>query len=139
MKNIYFYALLITLLSCNNSDRLGKCSLVSCLNGDIIKLEFISNEQNIFETSPPTDFTITQNNLPIHFEFTIDYLVSIDLGDSDPIQIIIDDTQLNMEISSTYIERECCSGIRVDSIIINNSEICTSNELCDEIIQINID
>lgn len=138
-KIIVFFGILVLIASCASDDNGVDCSLVLCTGGDSVQLVFLSNNQNIFETNPPTAITIFQNNSPLEFSVTIDNHVNFIIGEDGPIQINIDDEQFNIEVSSTFVQGECCSGIRIDTIIANNSQICNNKELCDDVLEINID
>lgn len=140
MKKIILYLIILTLVSsCSNNEKSGiDCSLVDCLGGDIIKLTFFKNGQNIFEIEPNTEIEIIQHNENADFNInTVSNETTLFLLEDDPITIRIDNQELKMEISSTFVEGECCSGIKVDNLKIGNSIIC-ENEECDKIIQINI-
>ena len=140
-KIISFILIALIAISCSSDDDNNKdCSLVDCFGGDIIELVFLRNNQNVLETNPSSVITMFQNNEPADFHInTISNQVTIFLIENNPIQISIDNVQLNMEFSTTFVEGECCSGNRVDDITVNNLEICANDESCDEVLEINID
>ena len=140
MKKNIFYILILTLVSsCSNNQNSGiDCSLIDCFGGDDIKLTFFENGENIFEFEPNTEIEIIQNNKNADYSInTFSNEVLIYLYEDDPITIRIKNQEFNMKISSTFIDRECCSGIEVDNLIINDLILCEDDE-CDEVVQINI-
>ena len=139
-KNILYLLILTFVSSCSNDQNSGiDCSLIDCFGGDDVKLTFYENGENIFEIDPNTEIEIIQNNKNADYSInTFSNEVIIYLYDNDPITIRINNQELNMEISSTFIERECCSGIEVDNLTINDLILCEDGE-CDEVLQINID
>ena len=139
MRKTLFYILMAIMISCDNSDDIDDCSLVFCVGGDIVGLVIMNNDQNILQADPPNTISVIQNELPVEFAITVDSELVLLVEDNGPILITIDDIELNMEFASTFIEAECCSGIRIDNITINNSEICDDNESCDEVLEVNID
>ncbi|MGY5353453.1 hypothetical protein [Wenyingzhuangia sp. IMCC45467] len=125
-------------INCNNKDNDINCSLVNCFAGDIVKLTFLKNDQNIFETEANTEISITQNNKAVDFNLNTETnQVTLFLYDDSPLTLFINDQQLNMEISSTFIESECCSGIEINSLKISNIEIC-NDKSCNEVLSIEI-
>ncbi|MDG1685251.1 MAG: hypothetical protein P8H63_04370 [Flavobacteriaceae bacterium] len=140
MKNMILHLIVLILVSsCSDNEKSGiDCSVVDCFGGDIIELTFFKNDQNILEIEPNTEIEIIQSNENADFHInTVSNVITLFLLDDDPITIRIDNQELNMEISSTFVEGECCSGIKVDNLKIDGSIIC-ENEECSEIIQIKI-
>ncbi len=139
-KFILYMMILIFVSSCSDSEKEGiDCALVDCFGADVIQLTFIKSGQNIFEIEAATEVEIIQNDQ--NLEFTVNNtlnIITIFLLEDDPITIKIDNQELTMEISSTFLESECCSGIKVDSLKIRNSFVCV-NEECEEVVQINLD
>lgn len=140
MKKIILLLMIFTLVySCSDDDN-GEtdCSVVFCFGGDIVKLTLFQNGQNIFETEPNPGLTITQNNENVDFNInTVSNEVTLFLIEDDPVTIQIVNQELILEIASTFVEGECCSGIRVDNLKIDDSFIC-ENEECDEVLRINL-
>lgn len=140
MEKIIWSIIALTLVSsCSNDEKSQiDCSVIDCFGGDIIELSFLKNGQNVFELGPSTEIEIIQNNENADFNInTVSNEVTLFLLEDDPITIRIDNQELNMNISSTFVEGECCGGIKIDNLKIDGLIIC-ENETCDGIIQISL-
>ncbi|WP_400079234.1 hypothetical protein [Winogradskyella sp. R77965] len=129
---------IISIGSCSDDESIN-CSVIGCFGGDIIEVIFLENDQNILTISPETEITMTQNSASLDFYInTMNNQITIFLSAEDPINIVVGGNELNMEISSTFVEGECCGGIKVDSLTIDNLEIC-NGESCNEVLSVNVD
>lgn len=144
MKKYLLPVMILLFLSCSNNDESADenavdCSLVDCMGGDSITMAFLKNGDNVLENDPDTEFSITQNNQRVTQSInTIENSVIVALSQDDPLTVNIDNKVFNIQLSSTFIEGECCSGIMINSIAIDGSTVCNDGE-CDNIIEINLD
>ena len=93
----------------NNTENQSICHLIDCIDGDEIKFIFFKDNQNLLETKPNTEIKIFQNNESRYYNLnTTNNTITLFLSNDSPLTILIDGQQLIMEVSSTFIEGECC-------------------------------
>ena len=61
-SSLYLLTLILVSFCSNNQNSGTDCSLVDCFGGDMIKLNFFKNGENIFEIEPSTEIEVIQNN-----------------------------------------------------------------------------
>lgn len=134
--------MIAVLTSCDQNKDLKNgddCYRIDCVTGDFLKLEFISNGENVLVANPSVEILITQRTDTLPFQTnTIINSITVFLETADDFSITLDNQKLDFSIESVFLESECCgSRVQVDKLTLNDDLICIG-ATCDELITINL-
>ena len=139
MKPLSALLFILLLISCQKEEEKKiNCSVIDCIGGDIITIEFFLNNQNILEQDSLTNIRINQNLDSVYYVIdTFNDNVEIFLQKDAPLTIMVNRDTLQIDMITSYQVGECCSGISIEQLSIDGKILC-KDKSCDDILQIDL-